>query len=620
MPRRLLVPLALLAGLVLAPPGASAAVGKFFPGQAIDSGVKSLGGIAVARDGTGGVVYIRADGGADHLFVSRLAGGAWQAPERLDAALAAPATQAAISAGDGGQLVVAFISGGNLFTVVRTAADQPFTAPTLVATAAANPSVDLSINGVAYVAFTALGGAGGGDVLVARKDRQATTFQLIGASVDIDPADQAGVGTGRSKVVVAADGVALVVWGEGGQVYARRVFEDRLSQAPQLATAGSLQGHAGGQADAPDVDVEDDSSFAWVVFREFFEDGAGGVKTRAVARRLVGSAFNDPVPVDGLTFPIADSVGPPRVDINGRGEGYAGSAATATAWGAVLKDDVFNPGVVLGVGAPNATLPVPAVDEAGDGLVAWQNADQTIHARPFDNARASRRVQTPGPEVSLSVPGGGPSDAADGLEAAADRAGDIAVAFLQGVPGNRFLAIGSFDRAPGFFQLSSGTSFRNVAATPLRWSQSAELWGPLTYSVEVDGRIVGQTNTNALAVPGLADGVHRWRVIATDRRGQVTATSRRVLRQDGTPPRARLTVARRGRTVRVVVRASDASRAGRPASGVGRVTIAWGDGRRTVSRRASHGYRRGGRFTLQVTVNDKAGNATVVRRSVTVGG
>jgi hypothetical protein len=619
MPRRLLVPLALLAALVVAP-AASAAVGQFFPGQAIDSGVTSLGGLAVARDGTGGAVYVRPDAGVEHVFVARLAGGAWQTPERLDAALAAPATQAAISAGDGGALAVAFISGGNLFTTVRTAADQPFTAPTLVATAAANPSVDLSINGVAYVSFTALGGAGGGDVLVARKDREATTFQLIGASVDIDPADQAGVGTGRSKVVVAADGVALVVWGEAGQVYARRVFETRLSQAPQLATAGALQGHAGGQADAPDVDVEDDSSFAWVVFREFFEDGAGGVKRRAVARRLVGSAFNDPVPIDGLTFPIADSAGPPRVDIDGRGEGYGASAATATAWGAVLKDDVFNPGAVLGIGAPNATLPVPAVDEAGDGLVAWQNADQTIHARPFDNTRASRRVQIPGPEVSLSLPGGGPSDAADGLESAADRAGDIAVAFVQGVPGNRLLVIGTFDRAPGVFRLSSGTTFRNVARTPLKWSQSAELWGPLTYSVEVDGRVVGQTAATALAVPNLADGVHRWRVIATDRRGQVTATSRRVLRQDGTAPRARVTVARRGRTVRVVVRPSDASPAGRPASGVGRVTIAWGDGRRTVSRRASHGYRRGGRFTLQVTVRDKAGNATVVRRSVTVGG
>jgi hypothetical protein len=171
------------------------------------------------------------------------------------------------------------------------------------------------------------------------------------------------------------------------------------------------------------------------------------------------------------------------------------------------------------------------------------------------------------------------------------------------------------------FTLSSGTSFRNVASTPLRWSSSAELWGPLTYSVEVDGRVVGSTAANALAVPGLADGVHRWRVIATDRRGQVTATARRVLRQDGTLPRARVTVSgtrRRGRPVRVTVRATDASPAGRRASGVGRVTIAWGDGRTTAARRATHVYRRSGRLTLKVTVRDRAGNAAVVSRAITI--
>jgi hypothetical protein len=393
------------------------------------------------------------------------------------------------------------------------------------------------------------------------------------------------------------------------------VFERRVSTAPQDATLDAAGPVPGGPADLPDVDVQDDSSFAWVVYREVFSDAVAG-HARAVARRLVGSQFDPGVIVDGLGgFPAPDSVGPPRVDINGRGDGYAASAGTGTAFGAVLKDRTFNPGVPLGPAAPGQGFPVAAVDENGDGLVAWQNLDFTIHARAYTMNRASRTVQAPQADTPLSVGG---TDAAHGLEAAADRAGDVAVAFVQGPAGGRSVVVSSFDRAPGAFRLTSGTSFRNVARTPLKWSQSFELWGPLTYSVEVDGRVVGQTNTTSLAVPNLTDGVHRWRVIATDRRGQVRATPRRILRQDGTPPRARVTVARRGRTVGVVVRPSDASRAGRPASGVGRVTIAWGDGRRSTSRRASHAYRRGGRFTLRVTVRDKAGNATVVRRSVTV--
>jgi hypothetical protein len=195
------------------------------------------------------------------------------------------------------------------------------------------------------------------------------------------------------------------------------------------------------------------------------------------------------------------------------------------------------------------------------------------------------------------------------------------VAFVQGTPGNRALAVASFDRAPGAFRLNSRTTFRNVASTPLRWSTAFELWGPLRYSVEIDGRIVGTSATNALAVPGLPDGVHRWRVLATDQGGQVTATPLRVLRHDGTPPRATIRVSgtrRRGRPVRVRVKATDANRAGRPASGMGRVLIAFGDGANASGRSAAHGYRRRGSFTVRVGVRDRAGNTAVVRRRITI--
>jgi hypothetical protein len=621
--RRLLATSAALAGLALvAPAGAPAAVGRFIPAEPVDGPVTALGGLDVARDGTGALAYVKPVGGVEHVFVARLEGGAWQPPEQVDLGLPGVGSQPVVAAGDGGKLVVAFVSGGSLYTTIKPASGQGYTPPQLITSPGVNPSIDLSINDVAYVSFTNPAGGGGGDVGVARKDRKATGFTPIPVALDIDPARPAGLGGGRSRVAVAADGVALVVWEEAGHVFARRVFETRVSTAPQDATLVALGPVPGGAADVPDVDVEDDSSFAWVVFRQTFLDSPGGGHARAVARRLVGSEFSPGVIVDGFGgFPAPDSVGPPRVDIDGRGEGYAASAGTGTAYGAVLKDDQFHPGVPLGLGLGGQVRPVAATDEAGDGLVAWQNADQTIHARAYDNVRTSRTVQAPQPDTPLSSLGAGASDAADGLEAAADRAGDVAVAFVQGPPGGRAIMVASFDRAPGAFRLSSRTTFRNVATTPLRWSQSFELWGPLTYSVEVDGRVVAQTNATALAVPGLPDGVHRWRVIATDRRGQITATPLRVLRQDGTPPRARVTMSgarRRGRPLRVTVRPSDANPAGRPASGVGRVTIAWGDGRRTAARRGVHRYGRGGRFTVRVTVRDRAGNATVVRRGITV--
>jgi hypothetical protein len=622
MRRRLLAMSAVLAGLVLAPATAGADVGRFIPAEGIDGPVTALGDLDVARDGTGALAYVKPDGGVDHVFVARLDGGAWQRPERVDVGIPSPGSQPVVAAGDGGRLSIAFISGGALFAMVKPASDQPYTPPQLVTGSAVNPSIDLSINDVAYLSFTVPAGGGGGDVVVARKDRKATTFGVIPASLDIDPARPAGIGGGRSKVAVAADGVALVVWGEAGRVWARRVFERRLSAAPQDATVDAIGAVPGGGADLPDVDVQDDSSFAWVVFRETFSDSPGGGHTRAVARRLVGSQFDPGAVVDGLGgFPSPDNVGPPRIDINGRGDGYAASAGTGVAFGAVLKDKKFNQGVPLGAGVGGQVLPVAAVDENGDGLVAWQNADSTVHARAYTMVRTSRAVQAPQPDVPLTSLLGGGTNAALGLEAAADRAGDVAVAFVQGPPGARAVVVSSFDRAPGAFRLSSGTSFRNAAATPLKWSPSFELWGPLTYTVEVDGQVAGRTNAPALALPGLPDGVHRWRVIAADRRGQVTATPLRVLRQDGTAPRARVTVSgtrRRGRPIRVTVRPTDASPGGRRASGVGHVTIAWGDGRSSTARRATHSYRRSRRFTVRVSVRDRAGNVVVVRRAITI--
>jgi hypothetical protein len=616
MRRRLIATSTVLAGLLL-PAGADAAdVGRFFQAAPVDgpSDIQRLGDLDVARDGTGGLVYVRRDAGVDHVYLSRLAGGAFQPPQQLDATLTTASSQPVIAAGDNGRLAIAYISGGALFTIVRPDESQPFTPPQLVATAASDPSIDLSVNDVAYVSF-AIPGGGGNDVVVARKDRRSATFVGIPGALDIDQGRDAGTGTARSKVAVSADGVALVVWGEADRVFARRVFGTRLSAAPLDATADLLGGQGGGPADVPDVDAEDDSSFAWVVYRERFGDG----QAHAVGRRLVGGAFDPPVAIDGQPLPGTDSVGPPRVAIDARGNGYGASAVSTTAMGAVIHDDVFHPAVALGPTVAGAGFPVPAVDEGGDGLIAWQNADFTIHARRYDNDPASRTPQAPQADAALSSLAGGPSDAASGLEAAADRTGDVAIAFVQGVPGARSIMVGSFDRAPSRFGLTSGTNWRNVSTSGVKWSGSTDLWGGVTYRVEIDGQVAAQTGSTQARVAALADGVHRWRVVAVDRLGQETATGTRVLRHDGTPPRASVTVSRRGRVVRVTARPTDANPSGRPASGVGSVRISFGDGARVTARRATHRYRRTGPVTVRVTVRDRAGNTATINRRITIG-
>jgi hypothetical protein len=488
-----------------------------------------------------------------------------------------------------------------VFSVVRPAGAPGYAAVQQIATTGLNPALDMSINGVAYLTWTS-----NGDVNAARLERNATTFNGLPGPLDINPANPAGIDNGRSKVAVAADGIATVVWGEAGHVYGRRIFELRLSTAPQ---------DLGDNADDPDISSEDDSSFAWVVFRQ------GGL---AVARRLVGSQFDPPVPLEPN-----EGADAPRVAINGRGVGYAGigGAGTMNAYGAVLKDDVFNTGVALGGSAGVPPLPAPAVAESGDGLVAFQTGDpasgRAIHARPYDYLPASRVVTPPGPDATLSNPALGPTDATRGLFASADRAGDVAVAFVQGDAAGRQIVAGRFDRAPGAFRANTTTKWRKFARPPLKWGTSFELWGPLTYQVQIDGVPVAQTTSTGITLPNaVKDGLHRWRVVAIDRLGQSTATPSRNLRVDATPPNVSIKLSgshKRGKLLKIAVKATDASGTDAKASGLTGVRISFGDGSRPIAAlRAAHRYGHSGHVTVRVSASDKAGNVAAVTRRITI--
>jgi hypothetical protein len=602
MHRRLAL-LAVLAPLLL--PAAAGAVvpGKFFAGEPVDgpsADIQSLGDLDVARDGTGALAYVKRVGGIDHVFVSRLVDGAFQAPEQVDVGLGGAGSEPTVAASDGGRLVVAFASGGGVFSAVRPAGAPGFAALQQISAAGSDPDAEMSINGVAYLTWSS-----NGDVLAARLERNGVSFNGLPGALDINQAATAGTGAGRPKVAVAADGIATVVWGESGHVYARRIFELRLSTAPQ---------ELGDGADSPEISAEDDSSFAWVTFRQ------GGL---AVARRLLGSQFDPPVAIEG--FEGTDSV---HLAMNGRGVGYAAVGGTSTqAYGAVLKDDVFNPGVVIGAGATVPPIGAAAASETGDGLVAFQqgeaNGGSSIHARPYDYVPASRVVTPPGADVALSNPALGPTDAARGLLAGADRAGDIVVAFVQGVGAGSQIVAASFDRAPGSFRGSTTSKFRKFARPPLKWGAAFELWGPITYTVLIDDKPVGQTASTGITVPTVVkDGLHRWRVVATDRRGQTSSTPSRNIRVDATPPKISFRVSgsrKRGKFVKVAARVSDASGTAAKASGLKVVRISFGDGSRAIAgRRASHRYAHSGKVTVSVTAGDKAGNLRTVERRITI--
>src|SRR4051812_1925499 len=308
MPVRRLV-LLLTAVLVLGPAaGARASWTVSQPLDGPNADVVAIGSVDLARDGTGAVAYLRRDGGATHVFVSRLFGGVWQSPVRVDPGLG-EATEAKVAVGDGNRIAVAWIADGSVFgaSTAVSATPAPFTGPAQIGGAGAKSgAVDPGVNDAAYAGWQQTG-----DVRAARL--QGAAWTPLSAPGDINAADEAGTGALRPRVAVSAEGYAGGTWGEFSdhpRVFGRRLAGLNLSAYPQQVS----QDADGGNADSPDIDIEEDGSFAWVVYRQ---DTAAG--SRSFARRLVGSQFEPMSPIDGG---VASAE--PQVDMNGRGAGEAG--------------------------------------------------------------------------------------------------------------------------------------------------------------------------------------------------------------------------------------------------------------------------------------------------------
>jgi hypothetical protein len=607
--RRLILVLTL--ALLALPTAAQAA---FFPPEVIDgpnADLVSVGDIDLGRDGYGGLVYLKNDGGAAHVFLSVFADGAFRTPARIDQGLVAASSQPVIAASDNNRIAVAYVNDGTLFTTVKGKDATGFSAPVPVASGGvSNPSIDMSINGVTYLSFTQ-----NGDVRAARAERDSPQFNVLAAPLDIDPGRDAGTGSlKRSRVAVSADGTALVVWGEDGadgrtHVFARRLFEMRPSQAPQDLTLDQIDGVAAGPAQIPEVDIQYDSSYAQVVFRH---QTAGG--PRMVMRKLVGSQFEAPVPIDG-----GGATGG-SVDLTGRGEGIF------TAWGTgneVLAGTLFarKPRTFGRVDGGNGIEPrsVPAVGENERGVIAWfqgsSPADATVRGRIFNSVEKWDFES----EVQLSSPDFGPVRHEDGLDVSPSRAGDVPVVFMQGGPADKRLVAAIQDRPPTRMDLHTTEKIRRL--TRLRWAATLDLLGSPTYTVILNGRPIAQTQqTELIPRPGqIPEGEHRWAVTATDRRGQTVVSRTRRLRVDNTPPTLRVSISRRARVVTVRARGGDPR--GRLKSGLGRIVVDWGDKRfRPMKGRASRRYARNGTYTIRVKAIDRALNETVVTRRVRVTG
>ena len=291
--------------VVLAAVAAAPARAAWFPGTVVDgpaSSIVEVDGLDLSMDGSGGVVYIKQDNGVNHVFVSQFYQGQFGPPQRVDPGLDGPSSSARIAASEDGRLAVVFLNGGSLYSVVASDKTQPFTQPAQVAQGSPgaqiiNPALDMSVHGAAYVVYVSTPGGGGGDIHVARLGDTDQSFTQFSGTLDQDSGHQAGTGNGRPSVAVAADGTAIVAWGEAGGVLMRRVDRDSFSSTFIGASDSPLDGHTPGQADSPDVALEDDSSYGEIVLRQDFDNGNGLPVSRIIARHLVAGDLG---PAEGI--------------------------------------------------------------------------------------------------------------------------------------------------------------------------------------------------------------------------------------------------------------------------------------------------------------------------------
>jgi hypothetical protein len=576
--------------------------------------------MSVARDGTGGLVYLKDVGGVAHVFVARLA-GSFQAAQQIDAGLAGPSSQPVVAAGNGGLLLIGFVNSGTLYVVDRASAGTSYSAPIPLSAEASNPAIAITNLGKAYLAFTATGG-GGHDVRCAYY--QGGRWSVESGPLDAAPADDAGAGGGRPAVAAPGDGVGIVAWGENGHIYSRRVWGTSPSVVFERADTPSLNGWNEVGSSAPAVGSGGDSSYAAVAFQETLASG-GQQQSRVFARRLHGSQYEGIAQADDLGTPGPEGALQPGVAVAEYGQGFVTSARDAShQLYAMRLNNNDTPGPVQRIDTlPNTAPPfaVPAPVGLHDTVIAWQETPPSgspqIRASFYDGS-------TFWPEQVLSSSSPGATDASDGLVADGDSAADVAVAWVQGAPGSRAIVIAQMFQPPGSFGATTAHRYVHSARPTLSWSAPRELWGQLRYSVSVDGRQIGQTTGTSLRVPNaLAQGSHRWQVTAVNPAGQSATDRPATLFVDSVAPKAHVTISgtrRAGSRLHLLVRDRDPRSRG-AASGIKQVTVKWGDHSSSrIHHDGYHTYRAPGLYRITVTVKDRASNKRKVTIKVKISG
>ncbi|HWX96317.1 MAG TPA: PKD domain-containing protein [Solirubrobacteraceae bacterium] len=607
--------------------------------------IVGFGGVAMASDGTGGLVYLKRVEGVAHVFVSRYVGGQWLAPIRVDTEEPFAASWPRIGAANGGELVVVWATA---FATERSRPVDELLGATLGPGSASfgpaiiidpdirdgtgtSPELAMSSTGQADVVYRVVTvGAGQrttipllrpGDVI---EDVRVAHFNggrwaRLGAinrngGVSMRPPTQ----TNAPQIAIGPTGNAVVVWQEPdiegvARIWARRVFGTSLDYVLPVSAASFAGRPIGDDADAPSVSMSRIGQ-AEVAYRQGVTPGSPLPGPRIFLNTLPdgesadGSQFSGAAIVDPeVSGGMSASVGPPSIDVDEKQDIRLLYDSNGTP--RVIQGNDLGLAGTLTLGPPFAgSASASVMNPAGGGVSAWQSAD------PHGHPALAVREDFPEGAVQTALLSGGAGGEIGELAVGRSGLGDGLVGFRQGPLGNAAIVAIEVSAPPAQFVINVPKGWQRPSVVTVSWQEAPSANPPLSYRVVLDGRALPTAGGFALRLNprGLGSGRHAVQVLATDATGQATLSAPSTVMIDGVPPRVR--ISRRGGHA-VSVRVTDAY------SGVDThaISVSFGDGSSARGRaRFTHRYARSGTYRISVHVRSKLGIPGTIHEWVSV--
>ncbi len=634
----------------------SAARAVILPAETIDGPSEEIvgfGGVAMAEDGTGGLVYLKRVDGVAHVFVSRYVGGRWLAPIRVDTEEPFAASWPRIGAANGGELEVVWATP---FATLASQHDRPvdellgatlgpgstqFSPATLVdknvgEAAGLSPDLAMSATGQADVVYRVVSTFQPGESSPIPLLRPGDVVEEVRVAhfdqnrwSDLGPINRdPGVSmrppsaSNAPKIAIGPTGNGVVVWQEPeiegvARIWARRIYGTSLDYVMPVS-APSLDGSPiEDDADGPDVAFSQLGQ-AEVAYRQGAGPGSPLPGPRVLLNILPdgesesGSEFKGASVVDNeVSGGRSATVGPPSVDIDEQRDVR------------LLYDSNGTPRVIEGTGtglAPAFSLGAPfagpeplaasVMNPEGGGVSAWPSAD------PQGDPAVAVREDFPDGAVQTALVSGGAGGEVSELAVGRSGLGDGLVAFRQGQLGDAAIVATQVSAPPVAALMSTPKGWIKPAAAVISWLPAISADGPLSYAVVLDGRAVpapAGAFSLRLDPRGLGPGHHTVQVLSTDRDGGSTLSAPAALLIDDAPPSVKIARTAHGHAVQVLVRDAYSGLATKS------VSVSFGDGATAHGRaRLTHRYAHAGVYRVIVRARDNLGISGTVSQWVSV--